>query len=342
MICFIFYKYVNYLQISRQYIEVYQLFHQFNFCFEFFPSHAPSVWPVCFLILLHSCFWIFLCSYHFHVTIARIAFVTPLLISLLWDPVSYLVYALILVVHSIQYLMRRSAWALQCLRACVEEMSLFSFHTSRFGWLLETIFPSEFAKHFFFLLCPVLYLRSLRPFCSLFFSSLDDVPWCGVFVGNWTSTPWALSTCWLISFSFFPFRNSCYLDLGLSVLFVSFFLRRVSIIFTFCSTFWESSFILFPALSLIFTVVVIFLKAFPPFIVILFQQPLFFKWSIWEDEFYKNFSNLGILFPLRFFFLICVIRLHYLLTLGCLLAFKNEVLKNSLEMRCSLTALISW
>lgn len=76
-------------------------------------------------------------------------------------------------------------------------MSLFYFHASMFGWILETISPQNVGGISFCLL--VSSDASEKPddaiLFTLLFSSLDDGPWCGVFFVNWISTLWALSTC---------------------------------------------------------------------------------------------------------------------------------------------------
>lgn len=98
-------------------------------------------------------------------------------------------------------------------------MSLFYFHASMFGWILETIFPQNVGGISFCLLVSSdAFEKPDDAILFTLFSSLDDGPWCGVFFVNWISTLWALSTCRVISliYLFYSFWNSCYMDLGLS------------------------------------------------------------------------------------------------------------------------------
>lgn len=83
-------------------------------------------------------------------------------------------------------------------------MSLFYFHASMFGWILETIFPQNVGGISFCLLVSSdAFEKPDDAILFTLFSSLDDGPWCGVFFVNWISTLWALSTCRVISLIFF-------------------------------------------------------------------------------------------------------------------------------------------
>ena len=140
-----------------------------------------------FLSLLLS-LGIFLCSYHFHITIVGIPFAFPVLDLLV--PGCHVFFFLGLLPHfsGVQHLvchekdfMGGSFWDLTCL----EKMSLFCLHTFGFVWLLEIIFPQNLEGISSVCYCPVLNLRSLLLFCStLFFFPLWTMCY-GVSLFHW-------------------------------------------------------------------------------------------------------------------------------------------------------------
>lgn len=195
-----------------------------------------------------------------------------------------------------------------------------------FGWWLEIIF--------------------LRIFCLLFFFLSGSCACVWVFFINLTSTHWALSTFHSFPSEFFcfiySFWNSRYMDFRLSALILcSFFpthiFHCVYILFYFLGEFIHSSSVIdFYNSNFIKFFKAFFLLWSIPFV----QHCLFCKWNVFEKiNFIKNFLILA--FVSSFFF-IYDSRLQYLVILGCLLAFKDEVLKSSLEILCSLAELISW